>query len=338
MRTRVRRLGIAALAVAAALAATARAQDVIPAGAERANSLSGHVEVEGVGSPPERLEVTIRRAIGAGETRLFTDSTGNFFARGLFPGNYVVTVKPPLRTDLTEGSAEVMIPDGENMTYTVTVFLKKTSPNREAITGGRLISAQESDRSVPKEARKAYRDATAALKKQRVDEAIAGYVKALDVAPTYLFALNDLGVQYLRRGRYAEATDVLRRATAAAPTSFPPHLNLAISLYGAGNVDDAAAEIRAALAIDPLAADGLYLSGIVAKKRGDTDAAISAFQKSYEQGGADAIFAEFELGLLYDAAGQAPAAVRAYRLFLQFVRQGPQADHAKQRVSALARA
>jgi tetratricopeptide (TPR) repeat protein len=111
-----------------------------------------------------------------------------------------------------------------------------------------------------------------------------------------------------------------------------------MALLGAGKVQEASAEVATAIGIDPTAFDALYLSGVVNRRLGKTDAAIDAFQKAYEQGGADAVFAQFELGQLYDEAGQQAAAARAYKLFLQFVTQGPQAEYARKRLRDLAQA
>ena len=327
----------AGLLLLTALAGPAAAQDEEYSG--RGNTITGHIEVENVGSPSERLEVTVQKITGAGNRRVFSDPTGFFSIGGVFPGNYVVSVRPPLRTDYTEGSAEISIASSPTpTTYVVTIYIRRKTKEVPLIGGGRMISAQESDASVPKEARKAYKQGKEAARAQRVPEAIAAFQRAIQIAPDYLFALNDLGVQYTRLGRYDDAIAVLRRAVAKAPKSFPPHLNLAIALLGAERVQDASGEVTTALGLDPVAIDGLYLSGVVARRLGNADAAIAAFQRAFEQGGADAVYAQYELGQLYEQAGQASAAAKAYRLFLQFVQQGPQADDARQRLRALARA
>lgn len=323
-------------ALVLALVAPAAAQDVIIG--ERGNTITGHVELEGSGGPPERLEVTIQRVTGGGIRKIVAEPGGYFFAKGIYAGSYVLSVSPPIITGYTDGSAEISIATGSsNANYAVTIYIRRKKREGLVLGGGRMISAQESDNSVPKDARKAYKKGTEAARGQRVDEAISNYQRALEIAPDYLFALNDLGVQYTRLGRYGESIAVLERAVAKAPKSFPPHLNLAIALLGAGKLQDASREVRVALGLDETACDALYMSGVVERRLGDANAAISAFQKAYDQGGADAIYAQYELGQLYEQAGQATAATQAYRLFLQFVQQGPQADYARQRLRALAR-
>lgn len=331
--SRLGRLGAIVLALGLGSASVA-AQDVILG--ERGNNITGHIEVEGIGGTPERMEVTIQKITGSFNVRVISEPGGSFFARGIYPGNYTLSVRPPERMGLTEGSAEVTVTGGQGMNYVVTIYLKRKTRIDPTFGGGRVLAAQENDNSVPKEARKAYHAGSAAARRKDADAAIANYKRALEIAPDYLFALNDLGVQYSRLGRYAESVAVLRKAVAAAPSSYPPHLNLAIALYGADGVDEAASEVKAALAIDPTAADGLYLSGLLAKRLGNPTDAIDAFRKAYDAGGADAIYAQFELGELYETAGQPVAAVQAFRLFLQFVQDGPQADHARQRIRALA--
>jgi tetratricopeptide (TPR) repeat protein len=329
-------LATAALAGFAGLAAPAAAQDE---GLGRPGStISGHVEVENVGPPSERLEVMLAKSTGGGSRRVFTDSTGTFFFGGIFPGTSTLSVRPPLRTGYGEGSTEVSIDATRPTNYAVSIIIRRKVNDAPVVTGGRVYSALETDAAVPKQARQLYKKATEAARQQRTAEAVSYFEQALAIAPDYLFALNDLGVQYTRLGRYSESVAVLRRAVAAAPTSFPPHVNLAMALLGTGDVQAAAAEVKTAIGIDPSAFDALYLSGVVEKRLGNAEAAIDAFQKAYEQGGADAVFAQFELGQLYEAAGQAAAAARAYKLFLQFVTSGPQAEYARQRLRTLAHA
>jgi tetratricopeptide (TPR) repeat protein len=329
-------LAVCVAAAAAWVAPAAAAAQSEELGA-RGNTITGRIEVEGVGAPSERLEVIISRASGAGNRRVFSEPAGSFFVSGLTPGTYVLSVRPPLRTNYTEGSTEISIASNSAPNnYAITIFIRPRVAEPRAVVG-RMISAQETDESVPKEARRAYKKGSEAARGRRAEEAIANYLRALEIAPDYLFALNDLGVQYTRLGRYPESIAVLERAIAEAPKSFPPHLNLAIALLGAGRLQDASREVGVALGLDATASDALYMSGVVERRLGNPEAAIAAFQSAYAQGGVDAIHAQYELGQLYEQAGQAEAAVRAYRLFLQFVQQGAHADHARQRLRALAR-
>lgn len=301
------------------------------------SSITGRVEVENVGAPSERLEVTMQRIAGAaGNRRAFTELGGNFLFTGVTAGNYVVSVRPPIRTGYSEGSAEVTVTSSNNpINFFVTIYIRREATDKSAIVSGRMISAQDTDAGVPKAAREAYKKGTAAARKNAAADAIMHFQRAIDIAPDYLFALNDLGVQYTRSGRFLDSIAVLERAVAKAPKSFPPRLNLAIALFGADRFADSSREVGVALDLDPAAPDALFLSGMVERKRGNDDLAIVAFQKAYQEGGADAIYAQFELGQLYDSSGQATAAVKAYRLFLQFVQQGAHADYARRRLRAI---
>lgn len=302
------------------------------------SSISGRVEVENIGAPSERLEVTMQRVAGAaGNRRVFTELGGNFLFTGVTAGNYVVSVRPPIRTGYSEGSAEVTVTSSNNpLSFFVTISIRREAAEKTGIVSGRMISAQDNDAGVPKAARVAYKKGTAAARKNAAADAIMHFQRAIDIAPDYLFALNDLGVQYTRSGRYADSISVLERAVAKAPKSFPPRLNLAIALYGADRFADSSREVAVALDLDPAAPDALFLSGMVERRRGNAELAIVAFQKAYQEGGADAIYAQFELGQLYDTSGQSTAAVKAYRLFLQFVPQGPHSDYARRRLRAIA--
>ena len=306
-------------------------------GSANGSTITGTIEVDGGGRVSERYDVAVRKVTGAATRHVTSDPSGRFSIPGVEAGTYTLTVRPSAMSPYLEGSAEVIvITASSTLTYTATIFLKRK--DQDAITrtpAGRTFSAQESDATVPKAARKEYRNGVKAAHANNTVEAIACFQRALAIAPDYLFALNDLGVQFTRLNRYTESAELLRKAVALAPKSFPPHLNLAIALLGLGDTTPAVDEVRSALAIDPSAHDALFISGMLERKLGHTDAAIAAFQKAFDAGGADAVMAQFELGQLYDSIGQNFAAAKAYQTFLQFVTTGPQAEIARKRLKAL---
>ncbi|HQR39547.1 MAG TPA: tetratricopeptide repeat protein [Blastocatellia bacterium] len=337
IRWSVRQLMVAGILAILVLPGSARPGQDESIGGGRGSTINGTIEIDGGGRVSERYEVIVQQVTGAGDRRVISDPTGKFYVPGMKPGTYTLSIRPSRTSQFQDASTDVDIYSGDpRTTYVVTIFLKLR--DQQVLTrtpSGRLFSAQESDSSVPKEARKEYKAGVKAAHSNEAAEAVTRFRNAIRIAPDYLFALNDLGVQLTRMGQYQESAELLRKAVAIAPTSFPPHLNLAISLLGLHDVNQAQAEVKTALSIDPSAHDALFLSGTVERKLGNTDAAIDAFQKAFDAGGADAVLAEFELGQLYDSLNQPYAAAKAYKVFLQFVNTGPQADIARQRLKAM---
>lgn len=331
-----------ALAVIAALAATVG--DAFGQGTEdnpnaTGNIIIGNVEIDGAGPPKERLEIHVATPTGRGSTRVYTDATGRFIVRGLFSGSYLVTVKAPQFADYEDGSTEVLISGGVNTfsTYSVTVLLRRKVAAPTYTIRGRTIDARESDRQIPGPARKLYRRGVEFARKGQRDDAIASFRQALEIAPEYLFALNDLAVQLTRAKAYDEAIDVLRAAIRIAPTSFPPHLNLGIAFLAKGAYNEAEKASGEAVAIDPTAPEPYFIRGKALRELGQKDEAISAFHKAYQEGGLDLIIVQIEIGQLYEEQGQTDAAAEAYQTFLSLVAQGREADYARARLRALGR-
>ncbi len=303
----------------------------------QSSAVAGFIEFEGGGRPTERLEIYVQTPTGGSRFRIFSDPGGTFFIRSLRQGTYEFNVKVPRAWPYSEGFAELILLGSprSSTTYTVTVYLKrKLGPGITGVSG-RTMTAQETDEKVAKEAKRHYRRGVDAARASKSSEAIASFRKALEIEPDYLFALNDLGVQLTKRGSYEEAIDVLRRAAKLAPKSFPPRLNMALALLLANRNDEAAIEIGLAIELDSSAAEAPFLSGILEKRRGNRESAVAAFQKAYELGGVDVIFSQYELGQLYEELKQPEAAARAYRIFLQFVQRGPQADRARRQLKTL---
>lgn len=303
---------------------------------ETLHSLTGRIELESGVAPNDRLEVSLRPLLGGASRIIFSESGGRFVFSGIRAGTYVVKVEVPRTSQFQDGEAEVQVfanPVPSN--FFVTVVLRAKAPVVVAPLGGRTIDANETDSSIPKVARKSYERGVKAAARGRSDDAIAHFRKAIEVAPDYLFALNDLGVHLTRRAKYEEAVGLLRRAVALAPSSFPPQLNLAIALLGAEKFDEAGAAATRAVEIDASAAEPHFVAARIAWRMGDRESAAENYDRAFRLGGFDLAIAQFELGRLYEEMGYREAAARAYATFLTIVRSGPEADEARNRLRAL---
>lgn len=321
------------VAIASVMAVTASPQPVLAQGDSNApvSAVTGFIEFEGGGRPTERLEVNVQTVTGGSRFRIFSDPGGTFYIRALRPGTYEFSIRVPRAWPYQDGTAELFVLSSSRSStnYTVTVYLKRKLSPAIAGISGRTINAQESDDKVAKEARRHYRRGADAAKASRTADAIASFRKALEIEPAYLFALNDLGVQLTKTGSIDEAVAVLRKAIELSPNSFPPHLNLALALLSANRNDEAGVEVALAARIDPSSAEAPFLLGVIERRRDSREAAVAAFQKAYELGGVDVIYAQYELGQLYEELHQPEAAANSYRIFLQFVQRGPHADRAR---------
>lgn len=313
---------------------TVLAQGVGVAGSSTVN---GYIEFEGGGRPTERLEILVQTPTGGSRIRVLSETGGTFVVRSLRPGTYEFSVRVPRQWPYTDGSAELLVAGSSTAptTYTVTVYLRRREVPAVVGVPGRTMATQETDAHISKEARRYYRRGVEAANAQNREEAIASFRRAIELEPAYLFALNDLGVQLTKTGAYVDAVEILKRALALAPRSFPPRLNLALALLLAGRFDEAEPEIHVASEIDASAGEAPFLTGVLERRRGNREAAVAAFQKAYDLSGVDVIHAQYELGQLYEELEQREAAARCYRIFLTFVQTGPYAERARRHLRSL---
>lgn len=337
MNHRVTRFLLSVSSVVIALfllsAPDARGQSTLPdeGPPEVRHTISGNVMLDRRGPPGERLEVLLVSETGSGRRNVFAESTGRFTFEQLAAGSYTVTVRAPYKSGYEDGAAKVLIFNGNgSQTYLVTVTLKRIEGVREAPVAGALVDA-----SAPKAARDAHAAGVEASSKGDREAAVARFKEALAIAPAYGAALNDLGVELLRLERAPEAAGVLRRAVAAGPGDFAPQLNLSLALFAQGDLDGAAGEVERALAIEPTSSRALCVSGQIARRRGRLAEAADVLKRALDRADDMQAAAAFELGLVYEAAGDPASAAGAYRLVLLFEPDGARATTAHERLRAL---
>lgn len=88
--------------------------------------------------------------------------------------------------------------------------------------------------------------------KGRVEEAIAAWLKALELEPKDGKALNNLGGLLLRQGRFEEAELTLRQAIASDPDTSSARDNLALIVFRKGAAAEAIRLWERAIELDPL--------------------------------------------------------------------------------------
>jgi Flp pilus assembly protein TadD len=89
------------------------------------------------------------------------------------------------------------------------------------------------------------------LRQRRIDEAIAQFQRAVDIAPGYFLARANLGAALLLRGRVDEAITQYRKALELDPGDAESHTSLAMALAGRGQFNEAVAHYQKALEINP---------------------------------------------------------------------------------------
>jgi serine/threonine-protein kinase len=153
----------------------------------------------------------------------------------------------------------------------------------------------------------------ALYRKGDVEGAIRALRLALDLAPKYSPAHNNLGFLFEGKGDVEGAIREYRLALDLDPKLAPAHNNLGAALYTAKkDVEGAIREYRAALDCDPKYAPAHSNLGAALRARGDVDGAIRENGLAID---CDPKLAQAHtnLGLALAATGDVEGAIRAYR-------------------------
>jgi tetratricopeptide (TPR) repeat protein len=269
-----------------------------------------------------------------GETSTTSNGNGSFFFRQLGGGRFTVRIDAG---DVYEpATEEVNIADSGssgNMSrvgqiYSVQIHLRLKS--NKPITKG-VISANDP----PKAAVDLFNKALESVKDGNRDKAIEQLKAALAIHPTFTAALNGLGVQYLKLGKYEAASEAFSKGLKLTPESFILHLNSGISLFSLNRHAEAETQFAAALTKNEASGTAhLYRArALIALNRLD-DAAID-LKRAIEIGGDDVKLAHRYLAGIYVEKGENAEAVKQLELYLQVAPYSKETDQIKNLIKEL---
>lgn len=116
----------------------------------------------------------------------------------------------------------------------------------------------------------------------RVNEAIAGRRRAIELDPKYARVHNNLGVTLANRGELDEAIACLNEAVKIDPDYSMAHYNLGLALTGLGQLDKAIVSYRRAIELNPKYAPTHSSLGAALKDKRILDEAIACYRRAIE--------------------------------------------------------
>jgi len=269
-----------------------------------------------------------------GEISTTSNGNGSFFFRQLGGGRFTVrvdvgdTYEPATEVVNIQDSGTIGNLSRMGQIYSVQIHLRLKSNG--PITKG-VISANDP----PKAAVDLFNKALESVKDGNRDKAIEQLKAALAIHPTFTAALNGLGVQYLKLGKYEAASEAFAKALKLAPDSFNLHLNSGISLFSLNKHAEAETQFAAALAKNEASGTAhLYRArALIALNRLD-DAAID-LKRAIEIGGDDVKLAHRYLAGIYVEKGENVEAVKQLELYLQVSPDSKERDQIKNLIKEL---
>jgi len=201
--------------------------------AGRALELRGKIE------PPQRgAFVSIQGALTPFSDKTLADSNGRFRFRNLAPGPYTISVFLPgygearrtveVTTSLADsrGRVDVTIP-----------FTPPRASAAQTLEDRGTVSVRQL--SIPDRARSEYEAAQRDLGRRDIASAIRRLEDAVERAPQFVLAWNNLGTIAYQTGRHADAEEYFRKALEYEPGAFLPVVNLGGVLLNLKRFDEA---------------------------------------------------------------------------------------------------
>lgn len=284
----------------------------------------------------QRLDHPVMVWLSTSRGELSTTSNGNgtFFFRQLGGGRFVVRVDAGDEYETaTETVTIVESGSGGGMSrlgqiYSVQIRLRlKSGP---AITKG-VISAND---PLPA-ALDLYNKALESVKEGHRDKAIEQLKGAIAIQPTFVPALNGLGVQYLKLGKNQDALEVFTSALKIMPDNFLLHLNCGISLLGLNKPVEAEAQFAAALAQNEASGSAhfYHARALIALNR--LNDAETDLKRALEIGGDEVKLAHRYLAGIYVEKGENLEAVKQLELYLQVSPDSKETEQIKNLIKEL---
>lgn len=187
--------------------------------------------------------------------------------------------------------------------------------------------------SIPDRAMKEYREAQRCLARRESGEASVHLSRALQIAPQFAAAWNQLGTIAYQSGRYRDAEANFRRALDADPASFEPLVNLGGVLLNLGRPQEATSYNERAVARRPNDALANSQLGLSYFDLNDLDRAEKYLTTAVRLDPAHFSHPQLALAEIYLRRGDRPSALAALHDFLDRHPDSPGAAGVREKIA-----
>ena len=223
--------------------------------------------------------------------RTRTDTTGRYSFQGLSFGTFHVRVVTGGTAYLAQTARVELIPatmrgtGSHNEQLDFTLKTENESKRPKVTSTARTTFVQE----VPEEAKKAYERGVELMDADKnADEGIAKLKEAVQLFPTYYLALERLGLEYVKQGKYELAREPLGKALKVNSGGASCYYAMGVVHYQSQKWPEAIESLRRALALAPESPNAAYehfYLGLALIKTGKSAEAELHLKRSAELGG-----------------------------------------------------
>lgn len=148
------------------------------------------------------------------------------------------------------------------------------------------------------------------LRRGRFPEAIGAFEQAVRLKPDDSGAYNNLGLAYAEQDCYPEAIEAYRQAVRLKPNNVEAYRNLGLAYFDLGRYEEAVEAYQQAVRIDPANAEAYNNLGLSCFQLGRLPQAITAYQQAIALK-PDYAKAYANLAVAYNSLGRFPQALEA---------------------------
>jgi tetratricopeptide (TPR) repeat protein len=201
-------------------------------GGDALYELSGRVE------PAGHASVSLYGTASPFTAQVLSDDDGRFTFKKLQRGAYTISVFVPGRGEARQ-TAEIGPGTADShRRVSVTMTLKDSDfESHDSLSRQHTVST--AGLAIPDKARREYEDAQKDLARRDVDAAVKRLEHAVDLAPEFSEAWNNLGTIAYQTRKFLRAEECFREALSADPSSYEPLVNLGGVLISLRKLDEA---------------------------------------------------------------------------------------------------
>jgi len=271
----------------------------------------------------------------------YTDGEGRYGFYGMAPNLYHIVVNDskyqPVQVETKLNPSISPINIVQVILYPVEVSRTDAHSNPQApASGGNpyLVDVADYSKDFPKKAVEEFQKALKADAQGKIDEAIRGYRKTIEIAPNFYPARNQLGVAFLKQKNFPAAQGQFEEAIKLNQTDANAYFNLGNVLLLTRHYDDAQRLLEEGLRKQPNSGLGHFLLGSVYDRLGKPNEAERALRNAITF---DATLsnAHLELVNLYLNQKRTAEAIAELRSFLKAFPADPLAPQAHQVLTRL---
>jgi tetratricopeptide (TPR) repeat protein len=290
----------------------------------------GNNYIAGTVYAPDGFPISTRMRIkltspANGDIIVTTDERGQFVFSGVSSGTYTVTIDSEKEYQPVSQQVDIIrersiVPE----TYNVSIRLREANAPKST-TKPSVVNAANA--GVPKKALEFYDKASALARAKDYQGAIKELRLAVAEYPSYVSALNLIGMLHMRLNELDKADEAFKAALKIDPEAYEPLLNRSITLFKLSKFKDAESLLRKTLKVKPESAAAYYYLGRTLNKLGKNDEAEKAFLTCTEKSPGEFKEAHRLLAAIYLDRGKPERVVEQLELYLKLVPTAPDADN-----------